>query len=156
MVSSICFFFHSKTVAISSLSFAHNLLIWVWNHVQYTCSENDSYMTWSHSDSRVQVCQKLNKLYIGCLLQRGKQFCWRCCNPHKSNSIKRQVCPKFLLSQLPVIFKKDVSLICHIGQLIQIILIIIFQFDQWKTKLYFIYPLLLFTGFCVHKWGHKL
>ena len=48
VVSRVSFFFHSKTVPMSSLAFLHNFRIWVWNlhnvcpkqiQNKYTCSE---------------------------------------------------------------------------------------------------------------------
>ena len=113
----------------------HNVTIWVFN-LHNTCPIQ-IHMLWN---DHLRVCQNLNKLHIGCLLQRGKQLCWMFCNPRKKRHHK-ETCISWVFSWVNL-KKRYVSFISRIGQLIQIILIFICRFDQQKTKLpvYFIYP----------------
>ena len=68
---------------------------------------------------------------------------WRFFRSHKSDSINRRFFHDFF---------------SHIGQLVQIVLIFLCCYGQQETKLYFLFidPSLLFSGFCIHKYEHKL
>jgi len=97
----------------------------------------------------------LSKFEEICLLQRGKHLCWMFCSPHKSDIIKRHVWSDFF-SKL-ILKERCFIYFSHCSANPDCFNIYMYlSLYSAKNKIIFYLSVALFSGFCVHKWGHKL